>query len=389
MSERFDILIAGGGPVGAALAIALRDSGYSISLLESQTGAASAPDARTIALSHGSRLILERLRIWKAIAAEATPIASVHIGEQRGFGRAELKAADAGVDAMGYVIAYNALQKILRDALQRQDALSIMQGCTVSGADADQQTTVHVTVDDGSVQARTIQTALLVIADGGAAEISAARVETRDYHQAALICNITSEQLHQNRAFERFTTEGPLALLPYGNGWSIVWTASPEHASELAALDDASFCQRLYAAFGGTLGMFNSPGARSVFPLSLKRAEQTTQPRTVLIGNAAQVLHPVAGQGYNLGLRDAWELARTIVAHPQRDPGDVMLLKAYLSQRSFDRTATTLFTDSLIRLFCNDNLFLNSARGLGLAALGIIPSAKKYIARRMMFGVRG
>jgi 2-octaprenyl-6-methoxyphenol hydroxylase len=200
---------------------------------------------------------------------------------------------------------------------------------------------------------------------------------------------VVSEQSHQNRAYERFTPEGPLALLPNANHWSLVWTASPEHAQELAALSDRDLCRRLQNAFGNAVGAFTAAGPRQVFPLALKYALRPVAPRTVLIGNAAQTLHPVAGQGFNLGLRDAWELSRAIVARGEEDAGARELLNRYFSQRRFDRIATILFTDSLIRLFCKDIPLLNAARGCGLTAFGAISSAKNFLARRMMFGTRG
>ncbi len=229
---------------------------------------------------------------------------------------------------------------------------------------------------------------LIVIADGGS-QLNIAHVKIRDYHQSALVCNVASEQSHQNRAFERFTPQGALALLPSARNWSLIWTLRPEHAQELAALDDVEFCRRLQAAFGAAVGAFGTPGRRGIFPLALKYAVRPVAARTLLIGNAAQMLHPVAGQGFNLGLRDAWELARTVRTHDRRDPGGSDLLNAYFSQRRCDRIATILFTDSLIRLFCKDIPLLKGTRGLGLTALNAIPVAKNFLTRRMMFGWRG
>ena len=227
-----------------------------------------------------------------------------------------------------------------------------------------------------------------MLADGGS-QLNVAHVKTRDYHQSALVCDVESEQSHQNRAFERFTPEGPLALLPTARGWSLVWTVQPEHTLQLAALDDVEFCRRLQATFGSAVGAFSAPGPRRIFPLALRYAKRPVAPRTLLIGNAAQTVHPVAGQGFNLGLRDAWELTRTLVIHGEQDPGSDKLLNAYFSQRRFDRIATILFTDSLIRLFCKDIPLLSGARDLGLAALGAVPAVKNFLARRMMFGARG
>jgi 2-octaprenyl-6-methoxyphenol hydroxylase len=385
VAECFDIVIAGGGPVGAALALGVRDSGYSVVLLEARAPGAVVDDARTMALSHGSRLILERLGVWTALTTAATPIHHISISQQRGFGRVELNADEANVPALGYVAGYASLQRALAGALERS-TVRMLAGCAVQGVSGDANGAI-ATVDAAGAQLQ-LAARLIAIADGGA-QLNGAHVKTRDYHQSALVCDIVSEQSHHNRAFERFTPEGPLALLPTARGWSLVWTAQPEHAQQLAALDDAEFCRRLHAAFGSAVGAFIAAGQRRVFPLALKYATRQVAPRTVLIGNAAQTLHPVAGQGFNLGLRDAWELARTIIAHGESDPGGSELLNAYFSQRRFDRTATILFTDSLIRLFCKDIPLLNNARGLGLAAFGAIPAAKNFLVRRMMFGARG
>ncbi len=259
-----------------------------------------------------------------------------------------------------------------------------MPGCAAREVTGDANCAVVAAICDGAT--RQFDASLVVLADGGEG-LQAAHVEGRDYGQSALVCNVVSEEPHHNRAFERFTPQGPLALLPTHRGWSLVWTARPQRAGELAALDDAQFCTQLYAAFGAALGAFSAPGPRQVFPLRLRHARAPRTPRTVLIGNAAQTLHPVAGQGFNLGLRDAWELA--IAARDAHDPGERATLNAYFAERRFDRTATILFTDTLIRLFSNDIPMLDRLRGAGLAALGGVPAAKNFLVRRMMFGARG
>ena len=385
MVEPADIVIAGGGPVGAALALALRDSGWHVVLAEARMPGTVVDDSRTIALSHGSRLILERLGVWPALAAETTPIHRIGISQQRSFGRAELRADEANVPALGYVAGYAALQRALLGALA-STTVRVLAGRAVLAVRSDASGVV-VSVDAAGTREE-LSARLAAIADGGA-NLDISHVKTRDYRQSALVCDVTSEQPHQNRAFERFTPDGPLALLPTARGWSLVWAVPPERAPQLAALDDVEFCRRLQAAFGSAVGAFRTPGRRQVFPLALKYATRPVAPRTLLIGNAAQTLHPVAGQGFNLGLRDAWELARALLAHGASDPGGSELLHAYFSQRRYDRIATILFTDTLIRLFCKDIPLANGARGLGLAAFDAIPAAKNFLARRMMFGARG
>ena len=378
-------MIAGGGPVGAALALGLRASGLSVTLIEARGPGTLVDDTRTIALAYGSRLILERLGVWPALAAETIPIHRISISQQRSFGRTELRAEEANVPALGYVTGYAALQRALAGALERT-AVRVLAGCTVLAVSGDaDQAVVSI---DASGTPEELATSLIAIADGGA-QLDIARVKTRDYRQSALVCDVMSEQLHQNRAFERFTPDGPIALLPSARGWSLVWTVQPERAQQLATLSDSEFCGQLQAGFGSAAGVFTAAGRRQVFPLALKVATRPVAPRTLLIGNAAQTLHPVAGQGFNLGLRDAWELARAILARGGRDPGGRELLNEFFSQRRPDRIATILFTDTLIRLFCKDIPLANGVRGLGLAAFGAIPAAKNFLARRMMFGARG
>ena len=382
MAEHYAIVIAGGGPVGAALALGLNGGAHRVALLDARGRDAGGDDARVIALSHGSRLILERLGVWRALP-DLTPIRQIEVSQQRHFGRAELSAADAGVPALGYVAGYVALQRALRAALTG-GATEVLAGCAAREVTANANNAA-VSVDCGGVT-RQLTARLIAIADGGEG-LQLARVHARDYRQSALVCDVASEQPHQNRAFERFTPEGPLALLPTHRGWSLVWTVRPQRARDLAALDGAGFCAQLRAAFGPALGAFRLLGARQVFPLVLRYAQRPVAPRAVLIGNAAQTLHPVAGQGFNLGLRDAWELA--IAARDARDPGSEAILNTYFSQRRFDRTATILFTDTLIRLFSNDIPFFHRLCGGGLAALSGIPPAKNFLARRMMFGAHG
>jgi 2-octaprenyl-6-methoxyphenol hydroxylase len=317
------------------------------------------------------------------LADRVTPIHSIVVSQQRRFGRVELSAAEANVPALGYVASYVALQRALVDA-RVDTTVETIAGCMAREVTGDAN---NALVDANCGDAtRQFAARLAVLADGGD-RLQVARIEERAYGQSALVCQVVSEEPHRHRAFERFTPEGPLALLPMHGGWSLVWTARPEHARELAALDDAQFCAQLYAAFGAALGAFSVSGPRQVFPLKLRRARNPRPPRTVLVGNAAQTLHPVAGQGFNLGLRDAWELA--IAVRDARDPGDPATLNAYFRERRFDRTATILFTDTLIRLFSNDIPFLDRMRGAGLAALGGAPAAKNFLARRMMFGARG
>jgi len=385
MNDSFDIVIAGGGPAGAAFALALRDSGYGVCVVEPRTTPPTdEEDTRNLALTHGSRLILERLGVWEALAA--TPIETVLVSQQRAFGRAEFTAGEAGVPALGYVVRHAQLRRALAAALD-SSGVHVLRGHAVRGVAAD-AAEARVDVEGAAGTQLALKAKLLAVADGGAGA-DWAEVKVRRYPEVALVCDVASQQPHRNRAFERFTPGGPLALLPMPHGWSLVWITAPERAQALATLDAADFCRELHVVFGDALGDFSLLGARQTFPLTLKYAIAPRTPRTVLIGNAAQTLHPVAAQGFNLGLRDAWEFARILVVQRAADPGTAAVLVAHRRARRHDRIATTAFTDSLIRLFSNDIPLLRHARGIGLVALGAMPPVKKLFMRRMLFGSHG
>jgi 2-octaprenyl-6-methoxyphenol hydroxylase len=375
----YDVLIIGGGPVGAALALALRGSGLAVGLLEARAPGAAA-DARPIALSHSSRLILERLGVWEQLTG-ATPIRHIHVSQRGGFGRVELDARQAGVPALGYVLDYGQISEVLARALDTGGGVDLIRA-TVGALESGTDAATVVAAGNSRASAR-----LLAVADGGALPV--ARLRIRDYGQAAVSARVSCSLPHQNVAYERFTPEGPLALLPAGEALALVWTTAPERAQQLCALTEAGFLERLQESFGNRLGRFSSASRRAWFPLALKVADRIADPRTVVIGNAAQMLHPVAGQGLNLGLRDAWELAALLRDSDRVHIGSPELIRAYTARRRLDRGGGILFTDSLVRLFSNELAALKLARGLGLAVLGVIPPARDFLARRMIFGARG
>jgi 2-octaprenyl-6-methoxyphenol hydroxylase len=379
----YDVLIAGGGPVGASLALALRGTGLVVGLLEPRAPRAAQADPRPVALSHGSRLILERLGVWEPLAP-ATPIRRIHVSQRGGFGRVELDATEARLPALGYVVDYGRLAVTLETALEAADGCRVIRAA-VTGIHADANAAyAQFDAGRGPEQAAT---RLLAVADGGA--LASARVQIRDYRQAAVTARVTCGTPHQNVAYERFTPEGPLALLPLGGMLALVWTTTPDSAQQLCALPEAGFLKRLQCAFGSRLGAFSSASARAWFPLALKTTARIAEPRTVALGNAAQTLHPVAGQGFNLGLRDAWELAEVVHSGSQDEIGAAGPIRAYRERRRLDRGGGIWFTDALVRLFSNDIALLRLARGLGLAALGAVPPARDFVVRRMTFGTRG
>ena len=377
----FDVLIVGGGPVGAALALALRGTGLALGLLESR--ARHAPgDARPIALSHGSRLILERLGVWEGLAG-ATPIERIHVSQQGGFGRVGMDARLAQVPALGYVIDYGQLAEVFDRALEAGGGAHRIRATAGALEPGGKEAVVRFVGDaSGRGSAR-----LLAVADGGALPV--ARLRVRDYGQAAVTARVSCSVPHRNVAYERFTREGPLALLPTGEALALVWTTSPERALQLCEMTEAEFLGELQRAFGSRLGRFSSPSRRAWYPLALKIADPIAEPRTVVLGNAAQTLHPVAGQGLNIGLRDAWELAALLRDCDRAGIGGPELVRSYAARRRLDRGGGIFFTDALVRLFSNDLAPLRAARGAGLAVLGAFPPARDFVARRMIFGTRG
>ena len=364
-----DVAIAGGGPVGCALALALSGSAVSVARIAGEAGFADRP----IALSYGSRLILERLGAWNSV--RNNPIETIHVS-QRGFGRTVMRCADYGLPALGYVTAYSELVAQLAD-------------CTPASGESlrdwkSNDNEVVLQLSRGEKEAG-MRARLLVLADGGQSRHTR---HVRDYRQQAIVAEVTAAHPRSGVAWERFTAEGPLALLPFGDRYALVWSVRPASAAALLGLSDSDFLARLREVFGGRLGNFGSVGPRSTFPLSLRHGRIAPAPRVLAIGNAAQTLHPVAGQGLNLGLRDAWELAQMLLDVAKEEIGAPRFLARYARGRGIDRYAGIGFTDFLVRVFSNSFPPLALARGAGLAVLDALPPARHFLARRMIFGAR-
>lgn len=386
MNAEYDIAIIGGGPVGAALALALSASKLRVCVLEARPASASSSDARALALSYGSRLLLERLGVWDKLQG-ISPIRAIHISQKQSFGRAVLRAEEMNVPELGYVLPYPALQDALTGALQRSDVASIY-GASVTQLMSEANHAVISYQQDGAEHK--LPTRLAVVADGGKLLAQQYPPEVHDYGQSALITHITCSAPQANTAFERFTPQGPLALLPFKEGYELVWTVPHQAVQDMLAWSDADFLDKLHQHFGDRVGEFLTVGKRSCFPLGLRRApQQVPMPHTVLLGNAAQTLHPVAGQGFNMGLRDAWELAQEILDAKPEELGSDAMLAAYRADRRTDREAGIRFTDGLVRLFSNDLPLVSAGRAAALTALDCLPLVKKFVAKRMMFGANG
>jgi 2-octaprenyl-6-methoxyphenol hydroxylase len=379
-----NIIIVGGGPVGSVLALALQQQAVPFVMLEARAKGASHKDTRALALSYGSRLILEKLGVWHAVAAKATAINTIHISQRGGLGRTKLTAAEHDQEAMGYVLPYGALTQALDAALDLQHVHYEANATDI----APNQIATEVTFTQKEA-AQTIVSPLVVVADGGRNlnEIDGIKKETKEYGHDALVSKVTAQLPHNNIAYERFTPTGPMALLPNGEtGFSLVWTGEKSSIDALLALDDATFLSQLHEAFGDRVGQFLSIQKRLSFPLKLSRLQPSTAPHLAIIGNAAQTMHPVAGQGFNVGMRDAWTLANLIMDTPENALGSEAMLATYSKQRSRDTRGGILFTDLLVNVFGNDIIGLQAARGLGLGALQLISPVKNMLVSKMSFG---
>ncbi len=382
MSDK--VIIVGGGPVGSILALALQQKKVAFTMLEARAKAASHSDTRALALSHGSRLILEKLGIWQAVEAKATAINTIHISQRGGLGRTKLNAADHNLPAVGYVLPYGALTQALDGALDTEQVLYEAEVTKIKPRES-----LSEVIFNQQCKSQTLSSILLVVADGGRnlSEIDGIIKETKEYGHDALVSKVTAESPHNNIAYERFTPSGPMALLPNGEaGFSLVWTGEKASIDALLALNDATFLTQLHEAFGDRIGKFLSIEKRISFPLKLSSLKSPTAPHLVVIGNAAQTMHPVAGQGFNVGMRDAWTLADIISNTPQIDLGGALMLATYNKQRSRDTRGGILFTDMLVNVFSNNVIGLGAMRGAGLGLLELLKPAKNMLVSKMSFG---
>ncbi len=386
-------LIVGAGPVGAICALAMQHHGVVPRVLEARGQGRSDNDARTLVLSHGSRLLLERLEVWPRLD-KVTPITRIHISQRGGFGTTQLSADDEHLPALGYVVSYGALEVAL-EAQMTAAGITVQYGTDVQRAESGAVYTA---------QNASFTSPLIVVADGGRGEQAPSPRLARDYGQMAIVCEVQTELPHANRAYERFTPDGPVALLPHDasnipvgdtqsrhehSTFALVWTTPPADAERIATLSDAEFLTALYQHFGGRQGRFLAVTPRKQFPLKLSFIGTQAHAGVVRIGNAAQTLHPVSGQGFNIGLRDAWELAALCGDTPSEALGSAAMLRTYSQLRRMDVLGGLGFTDFLIRAFSNDIAPIRHARGLGLLALEMLPPLKHFVARRMIFGSRG
>ncbi|WP_434950482.1 2-octaprenyl-6-methoxyphenyl hydroxylase [Shewanella sp. HL-SH4] len=415
--QPFDIVIVGGAMAGASLALGLaklnqgRTQTLSIALIEAHQADDSHPgfDARSIAIAHGSIFELERLGIWPKLSHLGTAIADIHISDRGHFGMTELNAKPLGLPALGQVVELAQVGKVLFEQLQQAN---ISLFCPAKLSQLTTDTDGHyLTLDDGS----RLSAKLLVAADGANSVVRQQLnqgADSIDFNQSAIVANIQTDQLHQNCAYERFTETGPLALLPMGNvkgmqaknsaRLSLVWAVSPAQAQQLAHTDEADFLQQLQQAFGNRVGRFTQVGKRVTYPLTLTTMARPIFHRCVFIGNAAQTLHPIAGQGFNLGLRDVVGLIKVIESELNRQPtidknldvvtktdaaidvGTSAILHQYLASRQSDRDSTLRNIEFLVRGFSNQHWPLVAGRSIGLRLLSWLPPLKRPVAQIAM-----
>ncbi|MFJ3482546.1 2-octaprenyl-6-methoxyphenyl hydroxylase [Pseudomonas sp. NPDC090202] len=386
--SRFHLAIVGGGLVGASLALALqagaKERGWKIVMIEPfAPGDTWQPsyDARSSALSFGARQIYERLGLWQQISRRAEPILQIQVSDKGRFGATRLSAMEEGVPALGYVAENAWLGQCLWQGLDKE-VVTWRVPAEVKHMQALSDG-YRLTLSDETQ----IECDLAVLADGGRSNLReqlGIGVRSTPYDQSALIANITPGEAHCGQAFERFTDDGPMALLPLPeNRCALVWTRTGDEVQRLLALDDRSFLRELQDVFGYRLGALKQVGVRHTYPLSLIEAEEQVRSHLVVLGNAAHSLHPIAGQGFNLSLRDAASLAEALLAS-DATPGDLATLQAYRERQRLDQQLTVGFSDQVTRLFGSQQPVITAGRNLGLLGLDLLPSAKRWFARQAM-----
>lgn len=381
----FDLIIVGGGMVGASLACALKNTTLKIAIVEAfepHSNQQPSYDDRGIALAYGSQRIFESMGLWQQLVPYCTAISDIHVSDRGHFGVTRLSALDENVPALGQVITARSMGFVLNQALSQQKNIDIICPVKVTNLIQNTDTTELILNDNRHITAK-----LIVAADGAHSTVrqllNLGALE-HDYGQYAITANITPERAHNGQAFERFTDSGPIALLPMSdNRCSLVWTVKTGDENNILSLSDDDFLTKLQERFGYRLGKLKHVGQRNSYPLKLMQADQPIQQRIVLIGNAAHSLHPIAGQGFNLGLRDVAALA-DVLANNADDCGDQRLLHDYAQWRQQDQDDVISNTSSLVSLFSNNNSLLGHFRGTALTLIDLAPTAKHWLAKKSM-----
>ena len=391
MNTDFDILIVGGGLVGGSLALALSHSSLRIGLVEAQTDAerqASPAGLRALALSRGTAQSLEQLGVWEAVASAAMPIRHIHVSDRGHFGKTRLHASEADVDALGHVVVARVLENAIQERVAIAANVTRLCPARILGLKSGPERMLVSLKQDG--ESLNVAARLCVAADGGQSTVRSLlgiEQEIRDYGQTAIVTEVRTEKPTDGTAYERFTPSGPLAFLPLErHKSSVVWTLSSEDAENLLHSGEQEFTASLQQAFGHWLGHLTLASRPQGHPLKLIKASSMTDQRAILIGNAMHQIHPVAGQGFNLGLRDAAVLAERIEAQVRLggDPGDSDFLERYATARRKDLERVIRFTDGLVRVFSNESAPLSLARNAALIVMDRIPAAKRLLCHHAM-----
>ena len=401
----FDLIIVGGGLVGASLACALADSSLRIAIIEAfpfksdDSEYQPAFDARSVALSYTSKQVFDGIDLWPSInKLGVAAIKKIHISDRGHAGITRLNADDENVEALGYVVETRVIGKALFESLNKQKNITLIAPAKLKNFDLNADfasADIEITNSNNLVESKTLTAKLLVAADGDNSvvrRLSGVRIKQRNYEQSAVIANIATDQPHNNQAFERFTDSGPLALLPMAatdderNRYSLVWTVNNSEQEEMMGWNDETFLLKLKQRFGERAGQFTHVSKRHAYPLSLMRVKEHVRERLAIIGNAAHTLHPVPGQGFNLGLRDVAALSQVIIdaSRENKDIGSLTTLQIYADWRKRDHIQTAMATDGLVRLFSNNFLPLAALRNLGLLVVDLVPPLKKVFARHAM-----
>ncbi len=387
----YDIVICGGGLVGRSLACALAKLPLRIAIVEAlspQITHQADFDTRSFALSYGNVLFLERIGVWEYLADSAVPIKTIHVSDRGHSGITRLKASEQRVPALGYITLAPDLNQALQQTLLQYPNITLLCPATVTAIDYTASEAI-LSIQQ-SQQSYPIRTQLAIAADGTHStlrQLLKIPVKQYNYDQTAIIANIGLTRSHHNVAYERFTQQGPIALLPLSEQrCGLVWTLKSEQVARVMDLTDEQFLTELQLAFGYRLGRFARVGKRFAYPLQLWQAQQLTKSRVALIGNAAHTLHPIAGQGFNLGLRDVAALAALLeqALIQGDDLGSKIILDRYKHQQTQDHRHYIRFTDGLVKLFTNSLWPIELARNIGLQTLNVIPRLKKKLTRKAM-----
>ena len=387
----YDIVIAGGGMIGTSLALALAPLGLRVAVVEAiarKDDQQPSFDDRSTALSRSTQRMFEAMGLWDEVVAASTPISNIHVSDKGRFGFSHIDAEEQGVEALGYVVINRVLGEVLQSRLMATTGVDVFCPARIENIElGPDSATATLTSDEGT---QTLSCKLLAAADGANSavrEMMGISATKSEYGQRAVIGNLLPEKKIDNRAFERFTPQGPLAILPVADGRAgFIWTVSEHDADRVLGLDDEAFLAEIQAEFGYRLGRFSRVGKRAAYPLILSKALRLTATRSVLIGNSAHGLHPVSAQGFNLGMRDVAALCDCIADAPPGavDPGDSRLLDRYAEWRRSDQKKLVHFTDKLVRLFGSARPGLRTLRNIGMIGFDLVPGVRPLFAKHTM-----